>query len=72
MNMDKLTLNVTGMTCGHCQMSVAKALKDISGVKSAEVNLETNTAVVEYKLGKTTTGEMIKAVEEAGYKASVA
>lgn len=70
--MDKLTLNVTGMTCGHCQMSVAKALKDISGVKSAEVNLETNTAVVEYKSAKTTTEEMIKAVEEAGYKASVA
>lgn len=70
--MDKLTLNVTGMTCGHCQMSVAKALKDVSGVKSAEVNLETNTAVVEYKSGKTTTVEMIKAIEEAGYKASVA
>jgi len=72
MNMEKLTLNVTGMTCGHCQMSVAKALKDISGVKSAEVNLETNTAVVEYKSGKTTTEEMIKAIEEAGYKASIA
>lgn len=72
MNMDKLTLNVTGMTCGHCQMSVAKALKDISGVKSAAVNLETNTAVVEYKSGKTTTEEMINVVEGAGYKASVA
>ena len=70
--MDTVTLNVTGMTCGHCQMSVAKALKEVSGVKSAEVNLETNTAVIEYKSGKVTPEEMIKAIEKAGYKAVIA
>ena len=70
--MERITLNVEGMTCGHCQMSVANALKNVSGVKTAEVNLETNSAIVEFKEGKASPEKMIKAVEEAGYKASVA
>jgi copper chaperone len=70
--MEKVTLNVTGMTCGHCQMSVANALKGVSGVKTAEVSLEKNQAIVEFKENKTNPEEMIKAIEEAGYKAIVA
>ena len=70
--MSEITLNIEGMTCGHCQMSVAKALKDVKGVKEVEVNLQTNTAKIVYKDGKTAGDILIKAVEDAGYKASVA
>ncbi len=70
--MEKITLNVEGMTCGHCQMTVANALKKVSGVKEVEVNLETNSALVQFKAGKTSDEKLIKAIEEAGYKASVA
>ncbi|MBF2455135.1 heavy-metal-associated domain-containing protein, partial [Listeria seeligeri] len=31
--MEKLTLTVEGMTCGHCEARVTKALSEVSGVK---------------------------------------
>ncbi|MCE7742227.1 MAG: heavy-metal-associated domain-containing protein [Candidatus Heimdallarchaeota archaeon] len=70
--MNEVKLNIEGMTCGHCQMTVANALKKISGVKEVEVNLETNSAKILFKPGKTNDEKLIKAVEAAGYKAAVA
>ncbi|NLK72267.1 MAG: heavy-metal-associated domain-containing protein, partial [Clostridiales bacterium] len=40
-------ISIEGMTCGHCAMHVEEALKELDGVKSAEVNLEAKTATVE-------------------------
>ncbi|ABM27954.1 Heavy metal transport/detoxification protein [Nitratidesulfovibrio vulgaris RCH1] len=37
---DMPTLNVQGMSCNHCKMSVTKALSDIPGVKDVDVSLE--------------------------------
>ncbi|MHA1198827.1 MAG: heavy-metal-associated domain-containing protein [Candidatus Heimdallarchaeaceae archaeon] len=70
--MNEVKLNIEGMTCGHCQMTVANALKKVSGVKEVEVNLENSSAKILYKPGKTTDEKLIKAVEESGYKAAVA
>lgn len=70
--MKEVTFNIEGMTCGHCQMTVADALKDVKGVKEVEVNLEKNTAKVLFKEEKSDENKLIKAVEEAGYKATVA
>ncbi len=70
--MVEVILDIEGMTCGHCQMTVANALKKVSGVKEVEVNLETNKANISFKEGKTSTEKLIKAVEDAGYKAVAA
>ena len=70
--MDEVVLDIEGMTCGHCQMTVANALKKVSGVKEVEVNLETNKAKVLFKAGKSNTAKLIKTVEKAGYKAVAA
>lgn len=60
---------IEGMTCGHCAMHVEEALKDIDGVKSAKVDLEAKTAVVD--LEKEVENDKIKsAVEEVGYEAT--
>jgi len=40
-------LNISGMTCGHCQTAVTKALKSVPGVDNAQVDLQTGKAVVE-------------------------
>ena len=37
---------VEGMKCIHCKASVEKALKDITGVTDAEVDLEAKTAKI--------------------------
>ena len=43
----KKIIKVDGMHCDHCKMRVEKALKKISGVTSAIVNLESKTAEIE-------------------------
>lgn len=37
---------IEGMKCAHCKARVEKALQEVQGVASAEVNLETKTAVI--------------------------
>ncbi|KAB8129003.1 copper chaperone CopZ [Gracilibacillus oryzae] len=61
------TLNVQGMTCGHCKMSVEGALKELDGVSAAEVNLEAGSVDVTYDESKVTVAAMKEAIEEQGY-----
>lgn len=44
------TYQITGMTCGSCELKVKTALEAISGVKSALVSKDTDTAVLEMDL----------------------
>ncbi|GBF07949.1 copper chaperone [Deinococcus aerius] len=66
--MNTTELNVTGMSCGHCQSSVTKALKSVPGVTEARVDLQTGKAVVE---GDASPQELVRAVVEEGYGAQV-
>jgi Cu+-exporting ATPase len=58
---------VGGMTCAACVARVEKALKDVHGVVSVNVNLASEKATVEYLEGIPYT-DLKKAVEEAGYE----
>ena len=60
--------NVTGMSCAACSARVEKAVGKVSGVTSCSVNLLTNSMGVE---GDVSENEIIKAVVDAGYGASV-
>ena len=60
--------NVTGMSCAACSARVEKAVGKVPGVTSCSVSLLTNSMGVE---GSATDQEIIAAVEEAGYGASV-
>ena len=66
--MDSMTLKVRGMTCGHCSATVTKALQQVSGVESAEVDLERGEAVV---TGRADAQRVINAVKEEGYEAEL-
>ena len=59
---------VTGMTCAACQAHVEKAVAGVPGVKSVSVSLLTNSMGVD---GTASDTDIIKAVEDAGYGASV-
>ncbi|MEW5723056.1 MAG: heavy-metal-associated domain-containing protein [Thermodesulfobacteriota bacterium] len=67
---EKVELKVTGMSCGHCEMSVKKALKALDGVSSAEADRQAQKAVVQADLGRVTREALIAAVRKAGYEAS--
>ena len=60
--------NVTGMSCAACSARVEKAVGKVPGVISCSVSLLTNSMGVE---GSATDQQIITAVEEAGYGASV-
>ena len=60
--------NVTGMSCAACQARVEKAVGSLPGVTSCAVSLLTNSMGVE---GTASERDIIKAVEKAGYRASV-
>jgi len=66
--MAKTTLKVQGMTCNHCVMRVAKALKAVPGVQDAQVDLQKSEAVVTYDESKVAPDKFPTAVVEAGYK----
>ena len=59
---------VTGMSCAACSARVEKAVSMVDGVTSCSVSLLTNSMGVE---GSASDSAIIKAVEEAGYGASV-
>lgn len=62
----KYEMIIQGMSCGHCQSRVIKALQQISGVLAAEVNLEQGTAWVDAIEG-VSPESMRDAVEDWGY-----
>ena len=60
--------NVTGMSCAACSTRVEKAVSKVPGVTSCSVSLLTNSMGVD---GTASSGEIIKAVQDAGYGASL-
>ena len=66
----KLKFKVTGMTCAACSARVEKVTKAVPGVEGAEVNLLAGTMAVEAENDQVTEC-IIRAVENAGYQASV-
>ncbi|MTE24601.1 heavy-metal-associated domain-containing protein [Microbacterium sp. ZXX196] len=60
---------VTGMTCGHCEMSVREEVGGIAGVESVEVDAQTGRLVV-HAATEIGASAVISAVEEAGYSAA--
>ena len=67
----KLKFNVTGMTCAACSARVEKVTNGTAGVQNAEVNLLGGTMMVEAE-NEAVAAEIIKAIQNAGYGASLA
>ena len=64
-------LKVEGLYCSACETKVQSALLKIPGVKEAEVSLEKGEAVVKHDKGKVATAQLIEAIKQSGYQASV-
>lgn len=64
-NENAMTYTIKGMNCNHCRMTAENALKEVEGVTSATVVLETGEARVE---GTATEEALRQAVEKVGFK----
>ena len=64
----RIVLPIGGMTCAACVRHVERALRGVEGVLSANVNLATERATVEYVSGVADVEALKRAVSEAGYE----
>lgn len=65
------TLAVEGMTCGACTSAVESGLKDVPGVKSVNVSLLSERAVVEHDASVITPQQIADIIEDRGFGATV-
>lgn len=61
---------IGGMTCASCVRTITKALEEKPWVESVNVSLLANSALVQFS-EKSRTDELVEAIEELGYDASV-
>lgn len=66
--MSTITYAVTGMTCGHCELSVQEEVSEVAGVQDVEVSASTGTLIVTSS-GPVDDAQILRAVDEAGYSA---
>jgi len=65
----ELQLNIQGASCASCVTKIEAALKQVSGVTNAEMNFAERSVLV---MGSSSSLALIKAVEQAGYNATLA
>lgn len=67
--MTTIKLKVKGMSCGHCENSVIKAVTALDGVKSVTASAKKGVAQVTFDETKQTQENITKAVKMQGYEA---
>ncbi len=65
-----VTLDVKGMHCATCPLTVKVVLRKQPGVEDVKVDGEKHTAEVKFDPAKVSPAELAKAVTDAGYPAS--
>jgi mercuric ion binding protein len=66
-----VALDVPGMTCELCPLTVRKALQKVQGVEKVAVSYEKKEAVVTFDDAKASVEALTKATRDAGYPATV-
>jgi len=67
----RVVLDVPGMNCSLCPISVKKALENVPGVVEAKAELATKSAEATYDPDQTSPEALARAVANAGYPASI-
>ncbi len=63
---NQTTIQVEGMTCGHCESAVKNAVEAVDGVKQASASKDNKTVTILYE-GELNSAEIKQAIEDAGY-----
>ncbi|TCP28893.1 copper chaperone [Scopulibacillus darangshiensis] len=61
------TLNVQGMSCGHCVNSIEGNVGKLDGVASVKVHLENGKVDLRFDQDKVSLKEITDVIEEQGY-----
>lgn len=65
--MEKETLVVKGMSCGHCVKAVEGSVGALKGVQSVKVDLKAATVDVEFNNQEVTLDQIKETIDDQGY-----
>ncbi|MBM7663158.1 copper chaperone [Bacillus mesophilus] len=65
--MEKVTLHVKGMSCGHCVKAVEGSVGELTGVNQVKVNLDSGTVDVEFNEAEVTVDKIKETIDDQGY-----
>lgn len=65
--MEKITLNVKGMSCGHCVKAVEGSVGELDGVNKVQVDLKAGTVDVEYNSEAVSLEAIKETIDDQGY-----
>jgi copper chaperone CopZ len=65
--MDRIEINVKGMTCDGCAKSIESALTSRLGVQGANANLETGIVTIEFEPEHIQPPSLVDTIENAGF-----
>jgi len=64
---NQVTLNVQGMSCGHCVSSVEKSVGKLDGVNEVKVHLESGKVDVSFEEDKVSLEVIKETIDDQGY-----
>ncbi|WP_438351884.1 copper chaperone CopZ [Paenibacillus sp. FA6] len=65
--MQNVTLNVQGMSCGHCVNSIEGKVGQLAGVEQVKVNLADAQVDIAFDEAQVTLVQIKETIEEQGY-----
>ncbi|NWQ40279.1 copper chaperone CopZ [Bacillus sp. EB106-08-02-XG196] len=65
--MKNITLNVQGMSCGHCVKAVEGSVGKLEGVNGVNVKLEDAQVEVTFNESQVSLGQIKETIEDQGY-----
>lgn len=65
--MEQVTLNVSGMSCGHCVKAVEGSVGGLQGVKKVDVKLDKGQVDVEFDPSMVTLSTIKETIDDQGY-----
>ncbi|MCM3726597.1 copper chaperone [Neobacillus bataviensis] len=65
--MEKVTLNVQGMSCGHCVKAVEGSVGALNGVSSVKVDLKAAKVDVEFNTQEVSLDKIKETIDDQGY-----
>lgn len=65
--MENITLNVNGMSCGHCVKAVETSVGALAGVQEVKVDLAEAKVAIAYDEATVTVDQIKEAIDDQGY-----
>lgn len=66
--MQNITLNVQGMSCGHCVKAVEGSVGQLTGIEQVKVNLAESQVDIAFDEAQVSLDKIKETIEDQGYE----